>query len=645
MRLFRRGSSHGISLAFLAAWPGLIAAQGTDPKPIITAALLRRACVAVKAKNQSAPTEFTALCELDAPTSISAAKWDSIKPMAGDLDDLKRLAAVVSEDEWVTYASTTATFEQGFSPIGAFAAGGATSLNASAVLWGFTDFFVSRGEAQLRTFVVSQVLSQVCAPDAAGTLLPASCKLFDADAAVPGPLPSPSAIRASFRTDLARLPANAIGLAIVKDQAALTGERLDGAYVARYAAGYIGDVMTGHDPEDAVRRLIQISPKPAAGLPFGDAATPVAANVYRAALLYASLGTDRRDLDKVWPTRDIAGLYAMKAYVLNLLHDRPYSVGDATAKAKSACVVTSCSRLRRLSSAAHRIAAKLDEARALHDTLMRAAGTPVRAGYALRAVVAALDGLREGLDVMGDEPSFQRVTAAFSSVDFVARSLVSENYASATLASLTLVDSLGLTKRFSPSTVRVLTLASNVAQASDASGVKAALDDFVAPARSYLYKRNPESVWYWSINGYFGASGGTEAACPRIANCGPTSAYAGAYVPLGAEIGWPISEHHISWLVRSAGIFVQLADLGTLASWRLRQGGDSATANPNVSVAQVFAPGAHAVFGLRTWPLVAGFGVSAAPLLRTITESGVQEKRNAIRIFSAFLAVDIPLFP
>jgi hypothetical protein len=273
-------------------------------------------------------------------------------------------------------------------------------------------------------------------------------------------------------------------------------------------------------------------------------------------------------------------------------------------------------------------AATTDQARAL------AAATTIEfAGRLLTAVGR----------VSPDRRGFAATNNAILGASAVAKSLASGDYAAASVRALALVDSLGLSRGLPEGTTRLVSFAGDIAQAESAESVDQTLDHYVGRT-TFIEKRTPGSGWHVFVNAYVGGAAGREDACRGASACADHGRFAGAYAPVGLEVGHVVDWRGLSWLVRSAGVFVQAVDLGTLASWRWSHA-DTVSAAPTVSARQIFSPGAHAVFGLRDLPISVGFGGALAPRLRKVRTGGVDEELNAVRPFSAFVAVDIPLVP
>ena len=132
------------------------------------------------------------------------------------------------------------------------------------------------------------------------------------------------------------------------------------------------------------------------------------------------------------------------------------------------------------------------------------------------------------------------------------------------------------------------------------------------------------------MQAYGGVQGGKEEVN------GARATHAGLYFPVGFEIT-PANQR---W-----GVFVQVIDVGAIASSRLSAASDSVANGPEVGFGQVVAPGAYLTVAIRNTPLSWGLGGSFVPKLRRSTADGEEDIRfNAFRL-GFFIAVDIGIFP
>lgn len=196
-----------------------------------------------------------------------------------------------------------------------------------------------------------------------------------------------------------------------------------------------------------------------------------------------------------------------------------------------------------------------------------------------------------------------------------------------------------------------LPLIVEIATAENSEGVAAALDAYAAPVGSYKAKYRRDSV---AINGMVGALGGIESIDSHAVS--GQSPFVAGFAAFGVHASMAIGPDggdncfHV-------GALVTLLDLGALTTRRFEEelesddsdgtAGDDAPqaeAQPQLSFAQVFSPGAYLTVGLGGSPFVFGLGVSYAPDLRQVTDEGEQFEVSAFR-YGAFLAVDVPILP
>jgi len=256
-----------------------------------------------------------------------------------------------------------------------------------------------------------------------------------------------------------------------------------------------------------------------------------------------------------------------------------------------------------------------------------------------------------------DEASLQRVSKFLNHATELLVAIEAENYSKIALVGLQVVKDAR--ESSDPNLTRMLTFGAALAEADSSEQVTAALEAAADPVGSFRARRGHppgEQNVNVAVVAYLGGSGGLEWT---QVDGTPRGAHAGVAAPIGIEFSigtnkaeksfWPLSR------VRSVGLQVSLLDLGTLVNYRLsgedltpEEGEESdaeVDANPAITFAHVFSPGAHLVFGLGDdSPISFGLGVQYAPRLRDIEGGTLQVSEvDAIRA-SAFLAVDLTLF-
>jgi len=178
--------------------------------------------------------------------------------------------------------------------------------------------------------------------------------------------------------------------------------------------------------------------------------------------------------------------------------------------------------------------------------------------------------------------------------------------------------------------LRYSALFADLADAGGSEDVEAALDGFASPVGSWRAKRtlveNADSTYLY-LNAYLGGIVGYET---EFDGWRPNSL--GIWVPVGLEWGW--RRDGSSW-----GIFLQFADFGNMAAYRIR-GGDGTSVMPEIGLRQLFAPGLYVVVGVsNVVPVTVAIGHQYGPSLRTING-----KPESVHRASVSLAIDAVRF-
>lgn len=241
-----------------------------------------------------------------------------------------------------------------------------------------------------------------------------------------------------------------------------------------------------------------------------------------------------------------------------------------------------------------------------------------------------------GLAVTSDSslPGFSQL---LGNVGDFAVSVVEEDYVATTTLALSSLRQAGLP--LDARLTRWVNFAGALTAAKTPTDVEGVLEQFALPPASYSVKRYPppesERGAAVFVNAYFGASAGGEWLSDRGREHVAEAWYAGATLPIGIEFTLGRSPQ---------SLFVSVIDLGAVASYRL--GGGSVDPSPNVTFANVIAPGIFITRSVaKSFPLAVGFGWQYAPRLRTVSGPLTQapEARDASR-FGVFVASDIPFF-
>ncbi|WP_412068691.1 hypothetical protein [Rubrivirga sp. IMCC43871] len=210
--------------------------------------------------------------------------------------------------------------------------------------------------------------------------------------------------------------------------------------------------------------------------------------------------------------------------------------------------------------------------------------------------------------------------------------------------SLALARTMGLVQSAAPDAlrqngafVRVAGLASSLAAARTQREAVAAFSAASSPLGGWQAKRFGEGATV-TLTSYLGLGGGVESL---IGDWAP-SAVASPSLLIGLEA-------HVAGIAPgrpSFGVMVSVLDLGGLLSYRLvggpGDGADGVTSAPNVTLAQVFAPGLHLAFGLGNTPATLVVGGQLTPALRAVREDGAVTSEGVFRV-GASLALDLVL--
>lgn len=238
-------------------------------------------------------------------------------------------------------------------------------------------------------------------------------------------------------------------------------------------------------------------------------------------------------------------------------------------------------------------------------------------------LVNVAEAFRAALGNLESDPTLDR---ALSTVSRVVIDVRTGDYAAAVGAFTTLVRDLGADSLLPDAAARLLAFAADVSQSSTPDDIKKSIRSLAAAAASRRNKRAADHEWLVALQAYGGVQTGRESVNSDEAWFG------GLYAPVGFEVTPK------KWQV---GLFVQIIDVGVIASSRIAWSTDNVDSSPEVGFRQIVAPGAYLTYAFRNTPLSFGAGGSLAPRLLSL-ETG--EERDAFRL-GVFLAVDIPIFP
>lgn len=183
--------------------------------------------------------------------------------------------------------------------------------------------------------------------------------------------------------------------------------------------------------------------------------------------------------------------------------------------------------------------------------------------------------------------------------------------------------------------VKVAGLLTDLSSAKTGDEVATALEKSAAPLGGWRQRRQYSM---FSLSAQLGLHAKLEhvLANPRP----PLGLLFGLSAPVGVDISRPLGESS------SLGLFVQVIDLGTVASGRMAalESGTEPKAEPNLGFLQVFSPGASVYVGLGNSPFVLSGSFAYVPSIRTVTLASGDEPRAALQ-FGLSIAVDLPILP
>lgn len=613
----------GLGVAAAFPFPHLIAQQPYSWR--VTAEDVRLACAAARADTATPPDPLKRLC------SLSLGRWTDWSGEAFLFPDgdtvmawARRGRALVVQAEAVLRERAEAvggpqiTVQTGTAPA---SAGAAPALTQAAIILGLTDFLIERTELQVQSWLLPRMFDEICTVRAGNDplrwLLPETCRVLDGNA--------PRGLNTSART---------LHSAVLTDLHAVPG-----ALVQRFAQDTSGSpgLADARALAPALYELVvRVARNPAS---LSDGLADLSTR-----LPLCMSGSDGRWLELCRVARLVAGVKAAieadglptnPAEWLNALRAlRVNGLLDGIPAADLAVVLGRLDRVR-----SHVIAAQ----QAFADLRATRPPEPAEEAAARRARIdqyaALLTHVADAFQAATGLPGDAAVGRALAAVSRAAVAVEVGDFAGAVGAAVTLAQEARLASVFGPKAVRILGFAADISQATTPKDVTESLRAFANAAGSRAPKRSKEHGLLLGVQAYGGLSMGSERIdldADAGTDWGDPAFFGGLYFPVGFEITLP-------WFDNSpVGIFVQVIDLGVLASARIA-GSDSADAAPELGFAQVVAPGGFFTLAIPQTPLSAGVGISLAPKLRSLRGTA-NDQRSALR-FGAFLAIDIGLFP
>lgn len=282
------------------------------------------------------------------------------------------------------------------------------------------------------------------------------------------------------------------------------------------------------------------------------------------------------------------------------------------------------------------------------DALMRAfrpEGGEVEPRAVMRGLAGALLAgaqLADDLAVPGDA-SLEAHLRRWERAAAVADAFAAGDYARALSESVVLVQ-ICAPEALPRSVVQLSSLASALAAAETEADARAAFSAAASPLGGWDAKRYGDGS-PWTLTSYLGGGGGAEFLLGAAEEGGVAIAPSAL---VGIE--WTAAQSRLPREdpTASFGVFASLLDFGGLLSYRIgsigRDEGDSVEVDPapNVTFAQVFAPGLHLAFGLPKAPVSVLLGAQLAPALRSYTRSGAEKQSGVVQL-RATVAFDLVL--
>jgi hypothetical protein len=622
---FNADSSRGHHAGtLLVAGVLLVLLEATAAATPIAADEVRKACNRISLCPAQLP-DLAAFCVLSQTAAPKNADWAQVKvPKAADL-----IAATCPAIPSPALAGGI----PGFNPTAISALG----INQSALVWGATDFLISRAEKELRAWSVDRFLDEVCGEDSKAKIgdelvFKKSCEIATG-IQLKGFLGGMTTYQAAMRQDLAHVP-----FLLFKHLAAASPANQQDAFsVFALLSEAIESELNGAGAIAAIQSIANN----ASVVPISCGATPAAAVTFEAAALLASLPVSGATSGEVQLPKDPPSwVLALMALAINSTDP-----GSGISKGwPSACPPTGqipfdVEKTYTLATALKVLVEDLASAAAQ----LKNAPAGVDPSYRLELYAAVLRSTVHGFVTVlntygGGKLLSPEVKEALAVCERVAADLAQANYAGAVITMSTAVTAAGLKAAMPSEFPRIASFGVDIAQATTADAAAAAFERFAAPVGSYKRKRTGGG--YISVNGYlgFGATAELAQQAPNTWNDAKWGFAPGFWAPIGLELGVGSKNGY-----GSIGLLLQAVDLGVLSSWRIRGDNDAVAGAPDVGVRQVFSPGAFVIYGIPNAPLSIGVGVAFAPSLRDLTMM-TSEEVNVFRV-GANLAVDIPIFP
>lgn len=193
----------------------------------------------------------------------------------------------------------------------------------------------------------------------------------------------------------------------------------------------------------------------------------------------------------------------------------------------------------------------------------------------------------------------------------------------------------------------------NVLTAENSDDVKEAFEDAAMKTGSYMVKQTSKfSATVTFLPGFalgreYARMGGSSQVAPAFLQ---PATFTGMCLPIGMEFAVGTGSRGIG----AVGLYAQVADLGAVMNFRLKQttvndtvGADTLAVtdiSPEIGFRQVLSPGLGVVCHVAKAPIAFGARMSYAPLLRSLEVNGDPTLQASVWQVGGFVAVDVTVF-
>ncbi|TCN53081.1 hypothetical protein EV142_10964 [Flavobacterium circumlabens] len=240
-------------------------------------------------------------------------------------------------------------------------------------------------------------------------------------------------------------------------------------------------------------------------------------------------------------------------------------------------------------------------------------------------------------DDLYDEKYSMIISGLTDAID-IAKAVRSNNFPRATNATISLITTVvGSEKdnKWIKPLKNILAFTNDVVAAKTSDEIKAVIANYAEPVQSYKVIR--KSYFSAALSAYPGLYCGTESNNQTKTKLFSNFTY-GVTAPIGLAFGSGNSDRDSS----SITAFLSILDIGAALSYRSE---NTTTDIPDkITLAQIFAPGVHFVYGIKNSPLALKVGYQYAPQLRDISTESITVEDASVWRLTAGISVDIPIY-